>query len=181
MTDPPRDPGTDAAQGVSLSPEELVRRYQRRVYAVIYRLVGTQGETDDLSQEAFLQIFRALPRFRVGTDLDAWVYRIASNVAVDALRRRTKDTRLLTRLRVAPPPEETAPAAAPDAEVARAVRAAVDDLPPDQKSAIVLRIFEGRSHEEIARIQAIPLATVRWRLFTARRKLEGTLAPFLDG
>ncbi|MBI5367752.1 MAG: sigma-70 family RNA polymerase sigma factor [Planctomycetes bacterium] len=180
MTDATHGAATDADSGISLDPEELVRRYQRRVYAVIYRLVGTHAETDDLSQEAFLQIFRSLPRFRAGTDLDAWVYRIASNVAVDFLRRRAKDTRLLTRLRAAPPPEEVGPAAAPDAEVARAVRTAVDELPPDQKSAIVLRIFEGRSHEEIARIQAIPLATVRWRLFTARRKLEGSLGSLLE-
>ena len=70
------------------SHEELVDLYQKRIYAVIYRMTGRHADTDDLCQEAFLQIFRSLPRWKPGTNLDSWVYRIAMNVSVDHLRRK---------------------------------------------------------------------------------------------
>ncbi|MBI3268066.1 MAG: sigma-70 family RNA polymerase sigma factor [Planctomycetes bacterium] len=158
--------------------DELVQRYQRRVYAVIYRLTGNHAETDDLCQETFLQVFRSLPRFRPGTDLDAWVYQIATHVSVDHLRRRARDTRLLDKLKAQPPPQSVEPTAG-DPDLEADVRHALDQLPPEQRSVIVLRVFEGLSHEEIARIQSVPVATIRWRLFAARRKLEELLGPRL--
>lgn len=158
--------------------DEIVALYQRRIYAVIYRMTGTHAEADDLCQETFLQVFRGLPRLRADSDLDAWVYRVAMNISVDYLRRKTKDRTLAERLRAARAADEAAPAAA-DPELEDAVRAAIDQLPPEQKAVIVLRVFEGLEHEEIARIQGVPVATVRWRLFTARRKLEDLLAEHL--
>lgn len=157
-------------------PEELVDRYQRRIYAVIYRMTGRHADTDDLCQEAFLQIFRSLPRFRPGTNLDSWVYRIAMNVSVDHLRRRGRDAAAREEL------GRTGPAvgggaAAIDAETADAVRKAVEELPPQQKAVVVLRLFEGLGHDEIGEILETPAATVRWRLFTALEKLELLLGP----
>jgi RNA polymerase sigma-70 factor (ECF subfamily) len=155
--------------------DDLVRRYQRRVYAVVYRMTGTASDADDLCQETFLQVFRSLPRFKDGTDLDAWVYRIAMNVSIDHLRRKSRDA-------AAPPGAvERLPAPRPsDPELEAAVRRAVDQLPPDQKAVLVLRMFEGLSHDQIADVLAAPAATVRWRLFAARRRLEELLSPYLQ-
>jgi RNA polymerase sigma-70 factor (ECF subfamily) len=155
------------------SPEELVDRYQKRVYAVIYRMTGRHADTDDLCQETFLQVLRSLPSFKPGTNLDSWVYRIAMNVSVDHLRRMGKSKGAVATL------AREAPAAAPpeglDSETSAAVRKAVDALPPDQKAVVVLRIHEGLSHERIAEIVEAPPATVRWRLFSALEKLESVL------
>ncbi len=159
-------------------PEELVERYRRRIYAVIYRMTGTHAETDDLCQETFLQMFRSLPGFRPGTNLDSWVYRIAMNVSVDHLRRQGKGRKLRRELEARPAPV-AAPEGIPD-ETARAVREAVDGLPPDQKAVVVLRLFEGLGHDEIAAIVGAPVATVRWRLFASLEKLEKALAPHVE-
>jgi RNA polymerase sigma-70 factor (ECF subfamily) len=162
----------------SLRPEDLVDRYQRRIYAVIYRMVGRHSETDDLCQETFLQIFRGLPGFRSGTNLDSWVYRIAMNVSIDYLRRAGKNRKLKEELRWVAPSE--APREGISPETAGAVRQAIDELPPEQKSVLVLRIFEGLSHEEIAKIVDAPVATVRWRLFSSLEKLGSVLEPHGD-
>src|SRR5579862_7731675 len=157
----------------SLRPEDLLERYQRRIYAVIYRMTGVHAEVDDLCQETFLQMVRSLPRFRPGTNLDSWVYRIAMNVSVDHLRRRGKSKGALATLALEAP--VAAPADGLDSETSAAVRKAVDALPPDQKAVVVLRIHEGLSHERIAEIVEAPPATVRWRLFSALEKLESVL------
>jgi RNA polymerase sigma-70 factor (ECF subfamily) len=159
-------------------PEELVDRYQRRIYAVIYRMTGAAGEADDLCQETFLQLFRSLPAFRAGTNLDSWVYRIAMNVSIDHLRRQRKSRTLHQVLQ-----ERAAPAAVPEVlpeETARAVQEAVRGLPPEQKAVVILRLFEGLSHEAIADVVGAPVATVRWRLFASLEKLEALLAPHVE-
>ena len=161
----------------SQSREDLISRYQRRVFAVIYRMTGRHSEVDDLCQETFLQIFRSLPGFREGTDLDAWVYRIAMNVSIDYHRRRSKEKGAIEVLgRNGSKNEEELP----DEEKHAAVRKALDVLPAAQKSVVVLRLFEGLSHEEIAAILEIPAATVRWRLHSALEKLESLLGRYLD-
>jgi RNA polymerase sigma-70 factor (ECF subfamily) len=166
---PVPDPG-DPPPG---SDEELVDRYQRRIYSVIYRMTGRHSETEDLCQETFLQIFRSYSRFERGTNLDAWVYRIAMNVSVDHLRRKSKERKIEENLRAAGP--VAAESAAGDPETEAAVRKAVDELPPQQKAVVVLRMFEGLSHDKIAQIVEAPVATVRWRLFAALERLEHVL------
>ena len=152
--------------------EELVDRYQKRIYAVIYRMTGRHADTDDLCQEAFLQIFRSLPRWKPGTNLDSWVYRIAMNVSVDHLRRKGMNKAALELLVREP---QKAPSEALDRESRAAVRKAIDELPPDQKAVVVLRIHEGLSHERISEIVEAPVPTVRWRLFSALENLESLL------
>lgn len=170
QSEPALEPGGDRAPRM----EDLIDRYQKRIYAVIYRMTGRHGDTDDLCQEVFLQIFRSLPRFKAGTNLDSWVYRIAMNVSVDHLRRRGKNK---AALEVLGRQSEPTPAGTLDSDTKAAVRQAVDQLPPDQKAVVVLRIHEGLSHERISEIVDAPVPTVRWRLFTALQKLEGLLGP----
>src|SRR5579862_8166345 len=160
----------------SLRPEDLLERYQRRIYAVIYRMTGVHAEVDDLCQETFLQMVRSLPRFRPGTNLDSWVYRIAMNVSVDHLRRQGKRKKLQEELRSQGASLMATGEALPE-ETARAVREALEGLPPEQKAVVVLRLYEGLSHEEIAEIVEAPVATVRWRFFSSLEKLETVLEP----
>ncbi|MBI3724470.1 sigma-70 family RNA polymerase sigma factor [bacterium] len=159
------------------SRDELVRRYQRRVYAVIHRMTGRHADADDLCQETFLQVFRGVGRLPPGSNLDSWVYRVAMNVSVDHLRRQGRERALKTELeRQASPPS---PTTAPDTDVEAAVRRALDQIPADQKAVLVLRSFEGMSYQEIASIQGIPVGTARWRFFAARRALEKLLGAYL--
>ncbi|MCO5169345.1 MAG: sigma-70 family RNA polymerase sigma factor [Planctomycetes bacterium] len=171
------------ADGSAREPthDELIRRYQRRVHAVVYRMTGRHADVDDLCQETFLQVFRGLDRLPAGSNLDSWVYRVALNVSIDHLRRRTRQRAVERELAAAPAPTRAAPVqVAAGQELEQAVRRALDELPDDQRAVVVLRMYEGLSHEEIGAIQGVPVATVRWRLFAGRRKLEGLLAPFLD-
>jgi len=158
----------------ALRLEDLVDRYQKRIYAVIYRMTGRHADADDLCQEAFLQIFRSLPGWKPGTNLDSWVYRIAMNVSVDHLRRKSLNKTALERLGRE---SGRAPQEGLDLETSAAVRRAVDVLPPDQKAVVVLRIHEGLSHERISEIVDAPVPTVRWRLFAALEKLQALLGP----
>ena len=154
--------------------DDLVDRYQKRIYAVIYRMTGRHADTDDLCQETFLQIFRSLPRFKPGTNLDSWIYRIAMNVSVDHLRRKGTAKAALELLRGE---SGSAGPGGLDQETSATVRKAIDELPPDQKAVVVLRIHEGLSHERISEIVEAPVPTVRWRLFSALEKLGALLGP----
>ncbi|MBX3465811.1 MAG: sigma-70 family RNA polymerase sigma factor [Planctomycetes bacterium] len=175
---PARDPTHDELP----THDALIGRYQRRVHAVIYRMTGRHADVDDLCQETFLQVFRGLGKLPAGSNLDGWVYRVALNVSIDHLRRRTKQRALERDPAAARGPTRAAPVqVAAGQELEQAVRRALDELPDDQRAVVVLRMYEGLSHEEIGSIQGVPVATVRWRLFAARRKLEALLAPFLDG
>jgi RNA polymerase sigma-70 factor, ECF subfamily len=150
-----------------LSGSEIVRRYQRRIYAVLHRMAG-RAEVEDLCQETFLQILRNPDGLRAARDPDAWVYRIAMNVAVDALRRKARDRRL---------PERAPTSPAPGGESEAAL--ALERLEPHLKQVIILRVFEELSHEKISAILDTPVGTIRWRLFEARKKLAEVLSPQL--
>ena len=169
----------ETGRPTSPNPEELIARYQRRVYAVIHRMTGNHPEVDDLCQETFLQAIRSLPNFPPGGNLDAWVYRIAMNVSVDHLRRVGRDRRIVETLKAGPAPSDSSPASR-DEELVRAVQSAMGELPEEQRVVLVLRMFENLSHEEISRIVEAPVATVRWRLFSARQKLEEVLSPWME-
>src|SRR5262249_47634378 len=128
--------------------------------------------------ETFYQIFRSRERFREGTNLDSWVYRIAMNVSVDYLRRKSKEKQAREVLGTLDAP--TRGGAGLDRETEAAVRKAIDDLPLEQKSVVVLRLFEGLSHDRVAQIVEAPVATVRWRFFSALEKLEQVLGPLVE-
>jgi RNA polymerase sigma-70 factor, ECF subfamily len=166
----------EPGQGESLSAQEIVRRYQRRIYAVIHRMIGSRGEVEDLCQDTFLQILRNPSGLAQARDRDAWVYRIAMNVAIDFLRRKVRDRGLADKVSGRAPAAH-APGSGTDSESA-ALRA-LDELSPQLRQVVILRIFEGLSHEQIAMILDASVGTIRWRLFEARRKLGELLGPYL--
>ena len=166
----------------------LVRKYQQRVANLVARYVRDPGEVLDVTQEAFIKAFRALPRFRGDSAFYTWLYRIAINTAKNHLVAQGRrppgsdleaDTAeqldLGSRLRDVDTPEHLVLTD----EIAATVRQAIEDLPEDLRTAITLRELEGMSYEEIAQAMGCPIGTVRSRIFRARDAIEQRLRPLL--
>jgi RNA polymerase sigma-70 factor, ECF subfamily len=164
--------------------ETLVRRYQQRVVAHLARMTRNWDDALDLAQEIFLKVFQALPRYRPEFKFSTWLFRIAANAGIDALRKR----RLRTVPLEAPIGDEEGPvrefpSAEPDpysvlrnTERRRSLEEAIADLPPEFRELISLRHFAGLSYEEIAETKRMPLGTVKNKLFRARAVLKSRLA-----
>ncbi len=158
---------------------DLVRTHRAGVVNVVYRMCGDANLAEDAAQEAFVRAWRGLPNYRTRSPFRNWVYRIAINAALDALRRR-RETVDVESLPLADPnrgPE----AALQDKERDELVRRAVLELPPASRGALVLREYEGLSYREIADTLNIPMGTVMSRLNYARQRLRQRLARELEG
>lgn len=167
----------------------LVLKYQHRVLKLVSRFVNDSAEAEDVAQEAFLKAYRALPSFRGDSAFYTWLYRIAINTAKNALvahKRRPVDFDLdlqdpeqferQARLKEADTPE----AVLLTDEIRDVVEKAMEQLPEDLRTAIVLRELEGLSYEEIAEAMDCPVGTVRSRIFRAREAIDKKLKPLLD-
>lgn len=157
---------------------ELVRLNREGVINVVYRMCGNVNLAEDAAQEAFVRAWKHLPNYRPRSSFRNWVYRIATNVALDALRREreTMDIDVLPLTTSDEGPE----AAVEEAERGEQVRRAVLALPPASRAVLTLREYEGFSYREIADTLDIPIGTVMSRLNYARSKLRQTLAPYLE-
>jgi RNA polymerase sigma-70 factor, ECF subfamily len=166
----------------------LVVKYQQKVANLISRYLRDSSEVLDVTQDAFLKAYRALPRFRGDSAFYTWLYRIAINTVKNHLvaqgRRPPGDDLeaevaeqmdMGGRLREHATPERELLTE----EIARTVQAALDDLPDDLRTAIVLREIEGMSYEEIADAMECPIGTVRSRIFRAREAIDKRLRPLL--
>lgn len=170
--------------------ELLVLKYQRKIMRLLSRLIRDPVEVEDVAQEAFIKAYRALPQFRGESAFYTWLYRIAVNTAKNHLvasRRRpsgsghyeTEDgetfdeTDNLSDI-------NTPEAAFASREIAETVNQAIDALPEELRTAIVLREIEGLSYEEIAQTMGCPIGTVRSRIFRAREAIATRLRPLLD-
>lgn len=168
-----------AQRGDARARRDLVIRYQRPVFALLSRMLHGRAQltpVEDLAQETFLRVFRALPGFdrRGAARLSTWILTIASRLAIDELRRR--------RPEVAPidPAAEPASSAAADADAERTrladvLRRAIDDLPPEFRAAFLLREYHELEYAEIAASLEIDLGTVKSRLSRARAALRRAL------
>ncbi|MBL8264876.1 RNA polymerase sigma factor RpoE [Steroidobacter sp.] len=167
----------------------LVLKYQHRVLKLVGRFVNDAAEAEDVAQEAFLKAYRALASFRGDSAFYTWLYRIAINTAKNALvsqRRRPVDFDLdlqdpdqydrQAKLKEADTPEGVLLTD----EIRTVVEQAMEELPEDLRTAIVLRELEGLSYEEIAEAMDCPVGTVRSRIFRAREAIDKKLKPLLD-
>jgi len=152
--------------------DHVVGIYQDRVYQVAYRITGNREDAWDAAQEALLRAYQGLRSFRGDAGFGTWLYRIAVNAALDIVRRRPPRADDLDPLWAA---ADDPAAEAARRDVQRRIHQAIAALPPGQRAAIVLRDIQGLSYEEIARIQQVPLGTVRSRLARARETLRGRL------
>jgi len=159
--------------------EELVRRYQRPIAAYVYRMVGDYDSALDLTQEVFIKVYASLERYRPEYKFSTWIYKIAHNAAVDHLRRySTREQALVSDCEGTAydlPIESNRPT--PEQESERRERraeieAVVDQLPPAYRELVVLRHSHDLSYDEIAEVTALPLGTVKNRLFRAREVMR---------
>jgi len=174
-----------AVRGDREAFDALMRPRWVRLVRLAARIVGDEGEAQDVAQEAVLRVWGTLDRLRPDAVLDVWVNRIVANLAIDALRRR----RARPESRVVAQVEETAlphPGAAPDEtlfarELEAALRKVTRDLPPRQKAVFVLSRIEGLSTEEIAATLDVTPSTVRNTLFQARAAIARRLRAEFPG
>jgi RNA polymerase sigma-70 factor (ECF subfamily) len=180
-------------QGDVRAFEMLVVKYQRRIERLIGRMVRDTDLVQDIAQETFIRVYRALPQFRGDSAFYTWLYRIAVNTAKKALMDMKRDPLVSeAALRSDEDGEEISRAeneltdgATPEAllaskEIGAAVNAAIDALSEDLRQAITLREIEGLSYEEIAEVMNCPIGTVRSRIFRARDAIAARLKPLLD-
>jgi RNA polymerase sigma factor RpoE len=170
--------------------EQLVSKYQRKLGRLLSRFIRDAAEVEDVSQEAFIKAYRALPSFRGDSAFYTWLYRIGINTAKNYLvaqgRRAPTSTEFdseeaetfesADQLRDINTPESLMLSK----QIGETVNGAIDALPEELRTAIVLREIEGLSYEEIAAMMDCPIGTVRSRIFRAREAVSLKLRPLLD-
>jgi RNA polymerase sigma-70 factor (ECF subfamily) len=169
----------------------LVLKYQHKVVKLVMRYLRDPADAEDVAQEAFIKAYRALPQFRGDSAFYTWLYRIAINTAKNALAARDRNpvsydfdmqsgdesTDMVNRLK----DPETPEGLALTEEIRSTVNGAIEALPEDLRTAIVLRELEGLSYEEIAASMDCPVGTVRSRIFRAREAIDRRLREVFDG
>jgi len=164
---------------------ELVLKYQQRVYGVAWGMCRNPEDAREITQDAFIKAFKSLDRFRFDASFYTWLYRITVNLTIDfrrkASKRRTNEFdegRMHKDVagEVARPHMEASPGRRLERKrLAEQIQAAIDQLPPDQRTAIMLRELEGLSYKEIADAMECAEGTVMSRLFYGRKKLQEIL------
>ena len=186
---PDADVAALAKEGREQAFRELVRRYERPVFSLIFRMVRDRQTAEDLAQDTFIKVLNHIDRYRPEFKLSSWLFKIANNVTIDHLRRRQLSTVSI----------EGSPHAASAAEIeatsfdveargespldelesrelGSAIERAIATLRPEYRSCIMLRHVEGRSYEEIAATLDLPLGTVKTYIHRARHQLRDALA-----
>ncbi len=188
-----------AQEGAAISEAELIERaragdadachdlvvaYRRPVFSVVLRMVRDPGVAEDLVQETFVKAFRHLDSFDISRKLSSWLFKIAHNTTLDALRRKTLPT-----ISLDPGEDESTDhrkdwedtrAARPDqrverSDLAQAIETAMDKLPPRYREIVALRYQEGLAYQEIAEILELPMGTVKTHIHRARHAMADTL------
>ena len=169
--------------------DELVRRYQERIYATIYHMTSNHEDANDLAQEAFIKAFHALRTFKGGSSFYTWVYRIAVNKTINFLKQRKNkaqislndmdlnaehDPDLVALVSDKTPRREVALS-----ELSEKLNSALLKLSEPHRLVVTLHDVQGMSHEEIATIMDCNIGTVRSRLFYARQQLQAYLSDYL--
>ena len=160
--------------------EDLVRRYQHRVFGVALRMLGRRADAEDVAQDVFLRVHRAIGGFRGEARLSTWLYGITSRLCLNRLasaerkRMRYDDDAVMD----APSDASDAPAAMERREIDAALRRAIDELPDERRVVVVLRDIEGLSYDEIAEALELEPGTVRSRLHRARLDLKAKMERF---
>jgi RNA polymerase sigma-70 factor, ECF subfamily len=178
-----------ARRGDLKAYDELVKRYQERIYATIYHMTSNHEDANDLAQEAFIKAFQALKSFKGGSSFYTWLYRIAVNKTINFLKQRKNRTHMsLNDIDfnaehdpdlVALISDQTPRRAAGLTELQEKLNEALLKLSEPHRLVVVMHDVQGLSHEEIADAMNCNIGTVRSRLFYARQQLQGHLADYL--
>lgn len=178
-----------AQKGDLAAYDDLVRRYQERVYATLYHMTSNHEDANDLAQEAFIKAYQAIKSFKGGSSFYTWVYRIAVNKTINFLKQRKnrmgmslndldfnaeKDPDLVALISDKTPRRDAALA-----ELQQKLNEAMLKLSDQHRLVVTLHDVQGLAHEEIAEIMECNVGTVRSRLFYARQQLQGYLIDYL--
>ncbi|MEW6293931.1 MAG: RNA polymerase sigma factor RpoE [Pseudomonadota bacterium] len=168
----------------------LVGKYQRKLLRLVMRMVRDPAEAEDVTQEAFIKAYRALPNFRGDSAFYTWLYRIGVNTAKNWLVANGRRMPVMSEIvddetegieeSVLLRDDETPDRVLMSRQIGETVNAAMEALPEDLRTAIGLREIEGLSYEEIAQVMDCPIGTVRSRIFRAREAIAARLKPLLD-
>ena len=182
-----------AQQGRELAFRELVRRYERPVFSLVFRMVRDRETAEDLAQDAFVKVLNHIDKYSPEFKFSSWLFKIANNVAIDHLRKRRLDTISMdgsphastaseveaTTLNLESE-QESALDELEAKELGTAIERAIASLRPEYRSCIMLRHVEGRSYEEIAATLDLPLGTVKTYIHRARHELRKALEGLRD-
>ena len=165
---------------------ELVRKYQDRLYNTVYRVVGNAEDARDLAQDAFVQAYRSLDRFQGQSAFYTWLYRIAINAAISHKRRNRVMVSIDTgRRETGFDPADDSPLSDPSGRLEqddrdRQVREALEGLPSEYRTVLVMKEIDGHKYETIAEMLNCPIGTVRSRLHRARLELRERLRHLME-
>jgi RNA polymerase sigma-70 factor (ECF subfamily) len=178
-----------ARRGDLKAYDELVKRYQERIYATVYHMTSNHEDANDLAQESFIKAFQALSSFKGGSSFYTWLYRIAVNKTINFLKQRKNrlhmslndldfnaehDPDLMALISHKTPQRD-----AGLSELQEKLNAALMKLSEPHRIVVVLHDVQGQSHEDIAKVMDCNIGTVRSRLFYARQQLQSELADYL--
>jgi RNA polymerase sigma-70 factor (ECF subfamily) len=179
---------TRAQQGSEKAYRELLGRFQRPVFSIIYRMIRDREQAEDLAQETFVRVFNNIDRYDPRYKFSSWIFKIATNLTIDHIRRKELDTVSIdgsrnavtaeqieaTSITIASPdenPEELLEAK----ELGEEIESAISKLRPEYRAAILLRHVDGREYQEIAEILSLPLGTVKTYIHRGRNELREQL------
>lgn len=178
---------TSDAQVIALSRRSreqaldlLYQAYRAKIFTFLLRITGDADAADDLTQDTFLKAYRALEQLTDDHRLLPWLYRIASNAAIDAARRRKRIAWLPLRSLLGAPEEPNAPDRQRDVSERQHIGAVLRSLPVENAAALLLHVLEGYSYKEIAEIQGCSLTAVRSRIARARAAFRAGYATSAD-
>jgi RNA polymerase sigma-70 factor (ECF subfamily) len=172
-----------SVDGDTESFNQLIHRWEKPIYALAYRVLGREEDARDICQEAFLRAFRALPGFKGQAKFSSWLYRIALNLCHDWIRRERRAPLVsmpegvdITQYAVARHSIASVEDLAARAEMSRGVEAAMERLSIDQRTAVILKEYDGMTFQEIADLMGCPLSTAKTRLYQGLSLLRRDLA-----
>jgi RNA polymerase sigma-70 factor (ECF subfamily) len=172
---------------------EIVSRYKNKVFNYVCRMVGAGADAEDLTQETFLRAYMNIKSFQSRASLNTWLFRIATNICIDFVRKRRKTQAVTASLhredeeegseveRDMPDSRFDPQSILLNRELGVRLNQALASLPEKLRTVVLLHDIEGLAYEEIAQIVECPLGTVKSRLFNARMALRQRLQPYLDG
>jgi RNA polymerase sigma-70 factor (ECF subfamily) len=177
-----------AQQGKESAYRELLTRYERPVFSLIFRMVRDRETAEDLAQETFVKVLNNIDRYSPDFKFSSWLFKIANNLTIDHLRRRRVDTISIegapdavtaesakaTSITI-PSADQSPLAELESRELGQAIERAIAKLRPEYRACIMLRHVEDRSYEEIAEIVKLPLGTVKTYIHRARQELRTSL------
>ena len=170
-----------AQRGDAQAFEQLATPYERRLYAVCLRMMGSPESAQDAMQDGMLRLWRGLAGFQTHAQFGTWAYRVMTNACLDALRKQTireaSSLEALEDVGFSPPdPGQTPEEALEAADRRQAIQDALQALAPDARAALVLRDIQGESYEAAAEALGVSLGTVKSRIHRAREKMAALLA-----